>query len=112
MIATGTVNFTDTSTENPTSWSWQFGDGTTSTLQNPGHLYTNSGTYTVNLTAQKVCSDGTSRQSTISKQVVVNPESQPVADFTATPTSGVAPLTVTFTDMSSSNVLELVVAVR
>ena len=100
-----TVNFTDTSTENPTSWTWQFGDGTTSTLRNPGHLYTSAGTYTVNLTAQKVCSDGTSRQSTISKQVVVNPESQPVADFTATPTSGVAPLTVTFTDMSSSNVL-------
>ena len=100
-----TVNFTDTSTENPTSWTWQFGDGATSTLKNPGHLYTSSGTYTVNLTAQKVCSDGTSRQSTISKQVVVNPESPPVADFTATPTSGVAPLTVTFTDMSSSNVL-------
>ena len=69
------------------------------------HVYTNAGTYTVNLTATRVCSDGTSRQSTISKQVVVDPESPPVADFSASPTSGVAPLTVTFTDLSSSNVL-------
>jgi PKD repeat protein len=33
-----------------TSWSWDFGDATTSTLQNPTHVYTTSGTYTVCLT--------------------------------------------------------------
>ncbi|NIM17128.1 MAG: PKD domain-containing protein [Candidatus Aminicenantes bacterium] len=45
-----TVNFTDQSTNNPTSWSWNFGDGGTSTAQNPSHTYTTPGTYTVTLT--------------------------------------------------------------
>jgi len=46
-----TVNFTDQSTNSPTSWSWTFGDGGTSTAQNPSHVYNNAGTYTVSLTA-------------------------------------------------------------
>ena len=45
------VGFTDTSTNNPTSWSWDFGDGGTSTLRNPAYIYENPGTYTVTLTA-------------------------------------------------------------
>ena len=45
------VQFTDTSTGNPTSWSWTFGDGGTSTAKNPTHQYANPGTYTVSLTA-------------------------------------------------------------
>lgn len=47
----GTVQFTDQSANNPTSWSWNFGDGGTSTLQNPSHVYSAVGTYTVSLTA-------------------------------------------------------------
>ncbi len=43
-----TVNFTDTSL-GATSWSWDFGDGTTSTLQNPTHTYSTAGNYTVAL---------------------------------------------------------------
>ncbi|MDD5540646.1 MAG: PKD domain-containing protein, partial [Candidatus Marinimicrobia bacterium] len=50
----GTVSFTDESTGSPTSWSWNFGDGTTSSLRNPGHSYTSAGTYTVILTATNV----------------------------------------------------------
>ncbi len=50
-LAPLTVAFTDTSTGNATSWNWEFGDGSTSTLQNPDHLYATVGTYTVNLTA-------------------------------------------------------------
>ena len=46
-----TVNFTDISSNNPTSWSWDFGDGNASTSQNPSHTYTAVGTYTVELTA-------------------------------------------------------------
>jgi gliding motility-associated-like protein len=42
------VNFTDQSL-GATSWSWTFGDGGTSTLQNPSHLYANPGLYNVKL---------------------------------------------------------------
>jgi len=37
-----TISFTDTSSGNPTSWSWDFGDGNSSTAQNPTHVYTTS----------------------------------------------------------------------
>lgn len=47
----GSVNFTDLSLNSPTSWSWDFGDGGTSTAQNPSHLYSSVGTYDVSLTA-------------------------------------------------------------
>lgn len=43
------VQFTDLS-ENVTEWNWNFGDGVTSTEQNPTHTYSTAGTYTVNLT--------------------------------------------------------------
>ena len=46
-------NFTDTSTDSDgtlTGWSWDFGDGNSSTLQNPAHSYAGTGNYTVNLT--------------------------------------------------------------
>ncbi|MES2006905.1 MAG: PKD domain-containing protein [Patescibacteria group bacterium] len=45
------VHFTDESTNNPTSWLWDFGDGSTSTEQNPIHIYGTTGTFTVELTA-------------------------------------------------------------
>ena len=45
------ISFTDTSTNTPTSWLWDFGDGTSSTLQNPSHTWTTAGPYTVSLTA-------------------------------------------------------------
>ena len=48
---TGDISFTDNSTNGPTSWFWDFGDGTTSTVQNPIHNYTSNGTFDVSLTA-------------------------------------------------------------
>lgn len=45
-----TVNFNDLSTGNPVSWYWNFGDGTSSTLQNPSHSYTLNGAVVVCLT--------------------------------------------------------------
>jgi PKD repeat protein len=47
-----TIQFTDSSTDidgNIISWSWNFGDGTTATTQNPAHQYTKHGKYTVTL---------------------------------------------------------------
>jgi subtilisin family serine protease len=49
-VAPVTVQFTDSSTGSPTSWSWNFGDGGSATTQNPSHTYA-AGTYTVTLTA-------------------------------------------------------------
>jgi len=46
-----TVAFTDTSSGSPTSWSWTFGDGGTSTAQSPSHTYNTASQYTVSLTA-------------------------------------------------------------
>jgi uncharacterized membrane protein len=46
-----TVQFTDQSTNEPTGWSWAFGDGGTSTARNPSHAYAEAGVYTVTLTA-------------------------------------------------------------
>jgi len=44
------IQFTDQSTNNPTGWSWDFGDGGTSEEQNPSHAYSTEGTYTISLT--------------------------------------------------------------
>jgi PKD repeat protein len=45
-----TVTFTDLSSGTPTSWAWDFGDGTNSVLPDPTHTYTTVGTYDVSLT--------------------------------------------------------------
>lgn len=51
-ITVGTqIQFTDMSTNYPTSWEWDFGDGGTSTIQNPTYTYSSIGNYTVLLTA-------------------------------------------------------------
>ncbi len=93
-----TVNFTDLSTGPATSWNWTFGDGGSSTQANPSHQYANPGTYTVSLTVMSAsCSD------TETKTGYITVQTTPVADFSGTPTSGYAPLTVNFTDLSTGN---------
>jgi len=47
------VQFTDTSSGNPTAWLWDFGDGTSSTAQSPSHAYPVTGCYTVTLTVSE-----------------------------------------------------------
>ncbi|MFO7574166.1 MAG: FISUMP domain-containing protein [Bacteroidales bacterium] len=51
VVENQSLQFTDQSANHPTSWSWNFGDGTTSNQQNPSKSYTTAGTYTVSLTA-------------------------------------------------------------
>jgi PKD repeat protein len=85
------VIFTDQSLGSPTSWNWTFGDGGTSTLQNPTHTYTVAGVYTVVLSVNSGASTKTR-----TNYITVNM----VADFTATPVVGVDSLTVSFTDIS------------
>ena len=89
-----TVNFTDESI-NADAWSWDFGDGNTSFVQNPIHTYTAAGTYTVTLTASNASVEDSMERV---DYITVDP---PVsAQFSATPTRGTTPLTVQFTDLS------------
>jgi len=54
-----TVQFTDLSTNTPTTWSWNFGDGGTSTEQNPEYTYSVPGIYTVVLSVSNADGDDT-----------------------------------------------------
>jgi PKD repeat protein len=91
------VSFTDKSINSPTAWSWDFGDGSTSTEQNPTHTYTTLGTYAVSLTASN--KDG---QDTVSKPNYIVTTLAPVADFKANRQVGKAPFVVEFTDLSTN----------
>src|SRR5260221_6449313 len=76
-------NFTSTSSDpdgSIASYTWTFGDGATSTLQNPSHTYTAAGTYSVGLRV----TDNQGAQSTITtKSVTVTvPNQAPTANFT------------------------------
>jgi PKD repeat protein len=89
-----TVNFTDTSTGSPTSWDWDFGDGSPhGTTQNPTHIYTKAGVFTVTLIATNGAGSDTE---TKVDYITVNI----LADFHANTMSGDADLTVNFTDDS------------
>ena len=94
------VQFTDESLHGPTSWAWEFGDGKTSWMQNPVHVYTAAGTYTVNLTVtRRYGSNTTSRVGFITVTALY----PPVAAFSANVTSGTEPLSVRFTDESTNS---------
>ncbi len=95
------VCFTDLTTGQVSAWSWDFGDGGTSTAQSPSHLYETPGTYTVSLTAT-----GLGGPDTMTKQdyVTADVPPPPVAEFSGVPTMGDAPLTVVFTDLTTSHV--------
>lgn len=93
-----TVNFTNT-TSGASTYSWNFGDGNSSTQQNPTHTYLSSGTYTVTLSAVNL--NGTCSDSLIKNSFIVI--SPPIAGFTTAPDSGCVPLTVTFNSNSTSS---------
>ncbi|MCB0642584.1 MAG: PKD domain-containing protein, partial [Phaeodactylibacter sp.] len=91
-----TVTFTNASTANVDTYSWDFGDGTSSTQASPTHTYNADGAYIVTLTVTNEC--GTDDQ--IQVVIVVNP---PTAGFSSSSTNGCAPFAVQFVDESSEN---------
>ena len=96
-----TTDFTtvfNNSSSNATSYTWSFGDGTTSNQSNPTHTFSANGTYVVTLSASNDCGTVTT-----SETVMIFVESAPVAAFSAAETEGCAPFTVTFNNTSSAN---------
>ena len=90
------VGFTNLGT-GVTGYSWSFGDGNTSTLAAPTNVYATGGTYAVTLTAT-----GASGSETLVRTNYITVSTRPVVTFTASPRSGKAPLTVNFTNTSTS----------
>ena len=97
-IAPFQANFTNTSSGDYSMSNWSFGDGSTSTLNNPSHTYSTVGIYTVSLTVSGL---GSSDTETKTGYISVY---QPVsASFIASPTSGNSPLLVNFTNTSTGD---------
>jgi PKD repeat protein len=96
------VTFTDTSTGGPATWAWDFGDGQVSAAQGPHTIvYSSPGSYTAKLT---VSNAGGITFTTHTITVGAPSSGPPVAAISATPaTSGAAPLTVTFADLSTGS---------
>jgi thioredoxin 1 len=80
-----TVQFIDMSTGSPTSWSWDFGDGNTSTVQNPTHTYNEAGNYTVTLTVENSAGSTTVTDSSF---VVLASDNTPTTEFSESPSTG------------------------
>jgi len=86
-----TVLFMDASGGGPgTAWAWDFGDGRTSTLRDPGNVvYSTPGTYAVNLTVSNICgTKSTTTPKTITVNTVATPSVCTVPDFSGTPSAG------------------------
>ncbi len=90
-----TVQFVDQSSGQIVGWTWDFGDTTGSTDQNPSHTYGTPGTYNVTLTV----TGANNATNSITQQVTVT--APLVASFAAQPTD----LTVQFVDQSSGQIV-------
>ena len=96
------VEFTDLSTDSDGSVVfrlWDFGDGESSNLQNPTHVYQDHGTFTINLTVN----DDDGNISYKEKEITILENIKPVALFTYTPSSPTNADIIDFTDLSSDS---------
>jgi PKD repeat protein len=92
------VQFADTSSGNPTSWSWSFGDGSTSALKNPSHSFGREGAYLVSL-----ISTGGNGSKQASKTITVVSMSVLTSAFTFTPALPSVGQSVQFMDASTGS---------
>ena len=83
FTCSGCVQFTDASQNFPTAWLWTFGDGSTSTLQNPNYCYTTAGTYSATLRATNAAGNTTS----VATSITYNPVVPVAASCTTTTTN-------------------------
>jgi PKD repeat protein len=95
-----TVQFTDLTYNNPTSWSWNFGDGATSTLQHPTHAYNSAGEYDISLYVESPCGSNA-----LTRYNYITASGEVTADFSSnvTATSG---CTVEFYDQSTGDITD------
>jgi len=95
------VQFSDLSSGGVTAWTWDFGDGASSTLASPLHSYTQGGAFDVRLSVTSPLGTDTLLRR---RAVVASEPELPVADFLAAPSVGAGPLAVSFADLSSGPV--------
>jgi PKD repeat protein len=91
------VSFADESTPQNLNFLWSFGDGATSNIQNPSHIYYSAGSYNVQLT----CITLQGCYSSYIANNFVNVYSQPIAEFTWNPPIASPNTAVTFTNIST-----------
>ena len=95
------VSFTDSTLNNPNTWLWDFGDGITSTNQNPSHTYINPGVFDITLTTSISGQCATSLTFPAEINVFEKPDINFVADTTYACS---APFNVVFTDNTTNAV--------
>lgn len=98
LLLGNSTTFTDSSTNAPTSWLWDFGDGNHAITQNPVYLWNITGIYTVNLTASNV--GGSDKKTRIDYVNVSHPFPAPTPTPTPTP-GGIAGLYTRFDSNAS-----------
>jgi gliding motility-associated-like protein len=92
------VSFQDQSTGNPSSWFWDFGNGATSTLQNPSTTYFTPGIYSVTLTVKNV-----QGSNTLTRTQYITIYDKPTVNFIVSDSNGCFPLRSQFTDLSTAS---------
>jgi gliding motility-associated-like protein len=90
------ARFQDQSSGNPSSWRWDLGNGTISTLQNPSATYFTPGKYTIKLVVKNAF-----QADSVVKTQYITVHALPTVNFQASDSTGCFPLSIGFTDLSS-----------